>query len=139
MTHGAPKRLRLSSRRQRAAPTSVRPGVECDSAEATRQRVVHTLCVGAGWERSSRAGTPLFSAASDRRRPAVTTPSLTAISSWPSYATVIAGDYANETVKGESWFKAWTTDSGNMPAPYNTAVVGLTNTRWFAKNSQLNP
>ena len=70
-TDGAPKRLRLSSMRQRAAPISLRPGVECDGAEAMRQRVVHTLCGGAGWERSSRAGTPLFSAASDRRRPAV--------------------------------------------------------------------
>ena len=71
VTEGAPKRFLLSSMRQREAPTSLRPGVECVTAEATRQRVVHTLCGGAGWPRSSSAGTPLFSAASDRRRPAV--------------------------------------------------------------------
>ena len=68
---GAPKRLRLSSRRQRAAPMSCRPGVERDGAEAIRQRVTHTLCGGAGWGLSRSAGTPLFSAASERRRPAV--------------------------------------------------------------------
>ncbi|MBL0901065.1 MAG: hypothetical protein IBJ17_20530, partial [Reyranella sp.] len=55
-----PKRLRRKSSRQRTAPTSARPGVDSDGAEATRQRVAHTLCGGAGWTRSSSAGMPFF-------------------------------------------------------------------------------
>ena len=55
-----------------AAPTSVRPGVEAEGAEMIRQRVTHTLCGGRGLRAQQQgAGTPFFSAASDRRRPAV--------------------------------------------------------------------
>ena len=62
---GMPKRLRRNSTCQRACTRSG------EGAEATRQRVAQTLCGGAGCGRSSSAGTPFFSVASDRRRPAV--------------------------------------------------------------------
>lgn len=45
------------------------PGTSDEGADATRQRVTHTLCGGAGPGRSRTAGTPFFSAASESRRP----------------------------------------------------------------------
>lgn len=41
---------------------------------------------------------------------------------WPDFATVMAGDYANESNQGRIWFEAWYVESGYAPATYADAI-----------------
>ena len=65
-------------------------------------------------------------------------PPLTAVTGWPSLATVIAGDYA--TTMGTPWFLDWCNDSGLAPATYALTVTpGLAGAKWFSPLDHLDP
>lgn len=60
---------------------------------------------------------------------------------WPSWATVKAGDYAASPYD-TSWFTSWYREAGLAPANYDTGATSssfITGAMWYSPLKQLDP